>query len=107
MKNLDQIKNDIYEHIKEYISMDGVSDGFGNTYYYNINDDMLELYDNYRCIFTFDEFKNIYLEMKITKKSKLEEARAKISNIKLNTVESKIVELYEEAIKEIMEDKNE
>jgi len=40
------------------------------------------------------------------KKSKLEEARAKISNIKLNVVESRIVDLYEEAIKEILEDKN-
>ena len=40
------------------------------------------------------------------KKSKLEEARAKISNIKLNVVESRIVDLYEEAIKEILENKN-
>lgn len=38
------------------------------------------------------------------KKSKLEKAREKISDIKLNAVESRIVDLYEEAIKEIMED---
>lgn len=52
------------------------------------------------------EYKEVLNEKGYIKKSKLDEARAKISNIKLNIVESRIVDLYEEAIEEILENKN-